>query len=45
MYKLFLMDWQTDGTLGLGIVNSISLLVIAVAIFDVAKYLIQQEVL
>jgi len=44
LYKLQFLNRADYETLGLQIVNSISLIVIAIAIFDVAKYLIEQEV-
>lgn len=44
IYMLFHVNRMDSDSLWLNIVTSISLLVIAVAIFDVAKYLIEQEV-
>lgn len=44
IYKLQFIDRGNHEALWLQIVNSISLIVISIAIFDVAKYLIEQEV-
>lgn len=44
IYKLQFIDRANYESIGLQIVNSISLIVISIAIFDVAKYLIEQEV-
>lgn len=44
IYKLQFIDRTLPENIWLQIVNSISLIVISIAIFDVAKYLIQQEV-
>lgn len=45
IYKVFFVDRSNVEDLGKNIINSISLVVVAIAIIDVAKYMIEQEVL
>ncbi len=45
IYNLFFIDRSNADELGKNIINSISLVVVAIAIIDVAKYMIEQEVI